>query len=117
MAHRRRQAQAKVEFPRRGQIYLVRFDPTLGHEIRKTRPALIIQNDISNRYSPVTIVAAISSQFATPPYPPEVVIEPAESGLAKTSAVVVSQIRTVDRIRLIRQLGFLGSAAMRRVDF
>ena len=49
--------------PKRGDIYLVNFDPTLGAEIRKTRPALILQNDIANKYSPVTIVAAISSKY------------------------------------------------------
>ena len=49
--------------PRRGDIYLVNFDPTLGAEIRTTRPALILQNDIANKSSPVTIVAAISPKF------------------------------------------------------
>jgi mRNA interferase MazF len=44
------QAKKEVGFPRRGQIYLVQFDPTVGHEIRKTRPVVIIQNNISNRY-------------------------------------------------------------------
>jgi len=38
-----------MTFPRRGEIYLVNFDPTVGHEIRKTRPAVVIQNDTSNR--------------------------------------------------------------------
>ena len=52
--------------PKRGDIYLVNFDPTLGAEIRKTRPALILQNDIANKYSPVTIVAAISSKYDNP---------------------------------------------------
>jgi len=116
MAHFRRGAKAKVSFPRRGEIHLVAFDPTLGHEIRKTRPAVIIQNDVSNRFSPVTIVAAISSQFGSPPHPREVLIEAFESGLSKTSAVVANQIRTVDRLRLIRHLGTLDTATMRRVD-
>jgi mRNA interferase MazF len=118
MAHHRKRAEAEVDFskPRRGEIYLVAFDPTTGHEIRKTRPALIIQNDVSNRYSPVTIVAAISSQFATPPHPREVRIEPSESGLPRSSAVVMNQIRTVDRLRLIKRLGALEAATMRRVD-
>ena len=116
MAHRRRQTETKVGFPRRGEIYLVSFDPTVGHEIQKTRPALIIQNDVSNRYSPLTIVAAISSRFGTPPHPREVVLQPLESGLSRTSAVVVNQIRTVDRLRLIKRLGAADRATMRRVD-
>jgi mRNA interferase MazF len=106
----------KVVSPRRGEIYLVHFDPTVGHEIRKTRPAVVIQNDISNQYSPITIVAAISSQFSDPPFPREVVIEPAESGLHKRSAVILNQIRSVDRQRLAKKIGRLSDQSMRRVD-
>lgn len=50
-------------YPKRGEIYLVSFDPTLGAEIQKTRPALVLQNYIANEYSPITIVTAITSQF------------------------------------------------------
>ena len=49
-------AKRHVAQPKRGEVYLVSFDPTLGAEIQKTRPALILQNDTSNRYSPITIV-------------------------------------------------------------
>lgn len=56
-------------YPRRGEIYLTALDPALGHEIKKTRPALIVQNDISNRYSQTTIVAAITSKVSLPLIP------------------------------------------------
>jgi mRNA interferase MazF len=101
--------------PRRGEIYLVAFDPTVGHEIQKTRPAVIIQNNISNQYSPITIVAAISSQFGDPPHPREVLILP-KSGLPKPSAVILNQIRSVDRKRLIKRIGAVDAVTMRRVD-
>lgn len=104
-----------MTYPRRGEIYLVNFDPTVGHEIRKTRPALVIQNDVSNQYSPVTIVAAISSQFGDPPHPREVLI-PARSGLPKASAVILNQVRSVDRKRLIQRVGSLEAAVMRQVN-
>jgi mRNA interferase MazF len=116
MATRSRPEKEKVAFPRRGDIYLVHFDPTVGHEIQKTRPAVIIQNDVSNQYSPITIVAAISSQFSDPPFPREVVIAPEESGLPKRSAVIGNQIRSVDRQRLAKKLGHLSNESMRRVD-
>jgi mRNA-degrading endonuclease toxin of MazEF toxin-antitoxin module len=48
-------------WPKRGEIYLTALDPTIGHEIRKTRPALVIQNDASGRYGAVTMVAPITS--------------------------------------------------------
>jgi mRNA interferase MazF len=105
-----------MTFPRRGEIYLVALDPTVGHEINKTRPALVIQNDVSNRYSPITIVAAISSQFSDPPHPREVVLQPGKSGLFKASAVVLNQIRSVDRQRLVRRLGAVDAATMRKID-
>jgi mRNA interferase MazF len=111
-----RSRQEKIAFPRRGEIYLVHFDPTVGHEIQKTRPAVIIQNDVSNQYSPITIVAAIRSQFSDPPFPREVVVEAAESGLPKRSAVIVNQIRSADRQRLTKRLGQLSRQSMRRVD-
>ena len=84
--------------PKRGDIYLVNFDPTLGAEIRKTRPALILQNDVANKFSPVTIVAAISSQFEDTLYPTEVLLSAkARTGLAVDSVVLLNQIRTVDK--------------------
>lgn len=105
-----------MSFPRRGEIYLVSFDPTVGHEIKKTRPALIIQNNVSNQYSPITIVAAISSQFANPPHLREVVLPPGKSGLPKPSVAIMNQIRSVDRQRLVKRLGMIDSATMLKVD-
>ena len=116
MASRPRPEKKEIAYPRRGEIYLVGFDPTVGHEIQKTRPAVVIQNDISNQHSPITIVAAISSQFSDPPFPREVLIEPEESGLPKRSAVIVSQIRSVDRLRLQKRLGRLSGQSLERVD-
>ncbi len=115
MAKRRRKEE-EIAKPRRGDIYLVEFDPARGHEIKKTRPALIIQNNIGNQYSPITIVAAISSRFDVPPHPTDVVIEMIESGLPQRSAIVLNQIRSVDRERLLKRVGRLQAPAMQRVD-
>lgn len=114
--HQARQKVRTLSPPQRGDIYLVNFDPTLGAEIKKTRPALIIQNDIGNTYSPITIVAAITSKFGAPPYPTEVVMEPGESGLPLRSAAVLNQIRSVDRQRLVRRLGHASAKTMDCVD-
>jgi mRNA interferase MazF len=102
--------------PRRGEVYLVNFDPTLGAEIQKTRPALIVQNDIANRHSAITIVAAITSQFDQPLYPTEVLISPPEGGLRTESVALLNQIRSIDKQRLIRRLGTLKPETMDRVD-
>ena len=69
MAKDSRQPQRQeITNVKRGEIYLVSFDPTVGHEIKKTRPALIIQNDIGNRYSPLAIVAAMTSMISPSPF-------------------------------------------------
>jgi len=106
----------KVTPLRRGEVYLVSFDPTLGAEIRKTRPALILQNDVANRFSPITIVAAITSQVEPDLYPTEVLLKAAEGGLKVDSVALLNQIRSIDRQRLIRRLGRLSRETMLKVD-
>lgn len=92
------------------------FDPTIGAEIKKTRPALVLQNDIANRYSPITIVAAITSQFEERIYPTEVLIKAPEAGLTADSVALLNQIRSIDRRRLVRRLGAVRPATMTNVE-
>jgi mRNA interferase MazF len=110
------QAEATTVVARRGDVYLVSFDPTVGAEIRKTRPALIVQNDVANRYSPVTIVAAITSRSDDDGYPTEVLITAGEGGLTRDSIVLLNQIRSIDATRLRKKLGRLRAETMLRVD-
>lgn len=106
-----------MSHPVRGQVYLVSFDPTVGHEMKKTRPALIIQNDIGNKFSQVTIVAAITSKLSPVPYPVEVPVYPTkQNGLAAPSAIHLDQIRSVDRTRLLKPLGKIDQQTMAKVD-
>jgi mRNA interferase MazF len=109
-------AKQKIARPLRGEVYFVAFDPTLGAEIRKTRPALILQNDIANRSSPITIVAAITSKFDDELYPTEVLVRAPEGGLDADSVVLLNQIRSIDRRRLMRRIGRLVPETMRLVD-
>ena len=108
--------KAKVIRPKRGEIYLVNFDPTVGAEIKKTRPALILQNDIANRYSPITIVAAITSKYDVTLYPTEVLVKPPEGGLTTNAVVLLNQVRSIDKGRLIKRLGVLKPATMQHID-
>ena len=108
--------KVKIKFPKRGDVYLVSFDPTRGAEIRKTRPALILQNDIANENSDITIVAAITSQFDGRLYPTEVLIKATEGGLASNSVALLNQIRSIDKRRLIKRLGFLKPETMERIE-
>ena len=106
-----------VTRPRRGEIYVVNFEPTVGAEIKKIRPAVIIQNDIANRWSPVTIVAAITSKSDDGRrYPTQVAVEASEGGLRVDSVILLNQIRSVDTSRLVRRLGVLRTETVREVD-
>ena len=89
---------ASMNYTRRGEIYLVEFDPARGHVIQKTRPALVIQNNIGNRHGSVTIVAATSARISSIPFPGDVVVPAAKTnGLSVEAAIKLGQIRSVDR--------------------
>lgn len=108
--------ETRAVSPRRGDVFLVNFDPTVGAEIRKTRPAIILQNDTGNRYSPVTIAAAISSFDGGKLYPTEVLIDRGVAGLQNRSVALLNQLRTIDKIRLGRKLGSLDTDTMEKID-
>lgn len=99
----------------RGDVFSVDFEPVRGHEQGKVRPALIIQNDIGNQYSPTTIVAAITSGERAR-YDVNVEIKAPEGGLVRDSLVLLNQIRTVDKSRLDRYWGHISEESMTRVD-
>lgn len=107
---------ARLASPRRGEVYLVNFDPTVGSEIRKTRPALVVQNDVANEHSPITIVAAVTSRFDEKLYPTEVLIGTGEAGMKQESVVLMNQIRSIDRQRLVKRIGKVNALTMKRVN-
>lgn len=102
----------------RGDVYLVNLDPNVGKEIGKARPAVIIQNDIGNKFSPVTIIAPISSaKEITKPLPIMISLEKGEGGLNEESYVDCGQIRTIDKDkRLITKFGSLSKSKMNEID-
>lgn len=105
-----------MSYPKRGEIYWVRLDPTIGSEIAKTRPAIIISNDVGNQYSERVVVAPITSKGVDKVYPFEVKIPKEESGINKISKILLEQIRTVDKSRLSRKIGKLTLKKMEEVN-
>lgn len=101
---------------KRGDIWLVNLDPTIGHEIKKFRPAVLIQNDLGNKYSPITILAPITSQNIEKTCPIEVILDKKSSGLEKISKVLLNQIRAIDKRRLIKKLGKIDYETMVKID-
>ena len=99
----------------RGDIWTVDLEPVIGSEQGKARPALVIQNDIGNLYSPVLIVAAITSE-ENACYDVQVKVKAPEGGLHHNSLVLLNQIRTIEKRRLGRCGGRLSTETMQRVD-
>jgi mRNA interferase MazF len=104
-----------VSFPRRGEVYLANLDPVVGTEIAKTRPVLIISNDIGNELSRRVIVAPMTSKGTDRVYPFEVLLPQGDGGLSRTSKVLFDQIRTLDKHRLGPRLGALPVERMAHV--
>lgn len=90
-------------------VYLVNLDPTIGHEIRKTRPCLVISPMEMNRHLQTVMIAPMTTKSHD--YPSRVALK-----FDKQSAwIVLDQIRTVDRARLLKELGKLDAAHVRKV--
>ncbi len=102
---------------RRGEIYLADLNPVRGHEQAGTRPVLIIQNDIGNQYSSTTIVAAITSRISKKRLPTHVEVSAEDSGLPRDSVILLEQIRTLDKERLIKRMGELFPQRMKAVNW
>jgi mRNA interferase MazF len=89
---------------KRGEIYLVDLNPTVGAEIKKTRPAVIISNNLNNQHADTVTVIPITSSIGRI-YPFEALLPAKACGLAKDSRAKCNQIRTIDKKRLVRCLG------------
>lgn len=100
--------------PRRGEVWMVNFSSSRGSEQRGIRPALVIQNDVGNRYAATTIVAAISSTIKI--YPVTVPLKRGEGGLSRPSMVNLAQVLTIDKSRLQDRLGVLSAPRMESVN-
>jgi mRNA interferase MazF len=100
---------------RRGDIFSVDFEPVRGSEQGKVRPALVIQNDIGNQFSPTIIVAPISSGEEAK-FRVNVEVKAPEGNLTNNSLILLNQIRTVDKSRIGRYWGRLSPETMAQVD-
>ncbi len=92
----------------RFDVWLITLDPTQGHEMRKTRPCVVISPDEMNRHLQTHIVALMTTKGR--PYPTRVSVK----FQGKEGQVALDQIRTVDRVRLMKKLGSLNPAAQRK---
>jgi len=101
---------------KRGDIVFVNLDPVVASEQGKERPALVIQNNIGNQHSPVTIIAPITSKTFSREYPTNVEISSRDSKLKKDSTILLNQIRTIDKSRIIKKIHALDEELMEKVN-
>jgi len=99
---------------KRNEIYYADLNPVIGSEQGGVRPVLVIQNNTGNKYSPTTIVAAITSRQNKAKLPTHIKI--GEEVFEKDSVVLLEQIRTVDKSRLKEYVGKLDNRTMDRVN-
>lgn len=94
---------------RRFEVYLINLDPTLGSEIKKTRPCLVISPDEMNFHISTVIIAPMTTKSRN--YPTRVQCD----FQGKTGQIVLDQIRTVDKSRLIKNLGTIDNKSQESV--
>ena len=101
---------------KKGDIYFADLSPAVGSEQSGTRPVLIIQNNIGNKYSPTVIVAAITSHKKNN-LPTHVTLKSKKcQGLQKESVVLLEQIRTLDKCRLIFKMGYISEEDVKEIN-
>ncbi len=94
---------------RRFEIYLVNLDPTIGSEIQKTKPCLVVSPDEMNLYIATVIVAPMTTRGRDYPSREEVRFQ------GKDGQIVLDQIRTVDKLRLVKRFGKISEATQKKI--
>lgn len=101
---------------KRGEIYYANLSPTVGSEIDKRRPVLVVSNDANNRAANTVTILPITSNL-TRVYPFEVLLNPEDSGLPKPSKVQAQQVRTISKQRISSDaVGSLSEEVMQLVN-
>lgn len=101
---------------KRGEIWVADLRPTIGWEVAKKRPALIISNNQINSISPVVVAIPLSSQIPNVLGPERVLLKMKESGLDKASVVFITQMRAIDKSRIIKKIGKISKQKLLEVE-
>ena len=101
---------------KRGDIFSANLEPVIGSEQGGVRPVLVIQNNVFNIYSPTTIIAPITSKKPSKEYLTSVFISKQDLKMKKDSTILLNQIRTIDKSRLIKKISSLNSYIVFQID-
>lgn len=100
---------------RKGDVFLANLDPTVGVEIKKTRPVIVVSNNVINKYSPLVVVVPLTTNISKVS-PSHVVFKEGIGGLNKPSKVLTEQIRAMDKQRLHKKLGSLRKDELKKLE-
>ena len=90
---------------RRGDVYLADLNPVVGAEIGGIRPVLVLQNDVGNHFGPTLIIAPLTSNIEKKPAQPTHYLLKNVRGLSRPSMVILEQLKTLDKSRIIQYMG------------
>jgi mRNA interferase MazF len=103
--------------PFRGMVVEVSLDPVVGHEQGRSRPCIVVQNDVGNRFASTTIIVPLTdAAHILAPSPIYVLIKKGDGGTTKDSYALCDQIRTVDQRRFSKVFGTLSAEAVAEID-
>ncbi|WP_275978141.1 type II toxin-antitoxin system PemK/MazF family toxin [Granulicatella seriolae] len=108
--------QDSPERIRRGDVYVADLSPVIGSEQGGKRPVLIIQNDIGNYYSPTVIIAAITAKSEKTDLPTHIEIKENQFNFNRASVILLEQVRTIDKSRLLERITHIEEDVMTKVD-
>ena len=100
---------------KKGEIYWANLDPTIGAEISKKRPVLVVSNDINNQYANTITILPITSKIGKI-YPFEIELNTGEGNIKANSKIKANQIRTIDKSRLFQKIGIIGNVKLKDVE-
>jgi len=101
---------------KRGEIYLAALDPVIGREIAKTRPVVVVSNDKNNEFSGTVTILPLTSKNPQTVYPFEIFLSRGSANLPKDSKIKADQIRTLDKSRMIKNIGILDKMDLDALD-
>jgi mRNA interferase MazF len=107
---------SKTIQPQRGEIYSVDFTTSTGHEMSGLHPCVVVQNDVGNKFSGLTIVVVVTSNLRVASLPIGVFVKGGVGSLIRDSVINCGHIYTVDKSRLARRIGQLPSDIIAEVD-
>lgn len=102
----------QIKQVKRGEIYFAKISDGVGSEQNGTRPVIVLQNDVGNRFSPTTIVAIMTSIDKKSNMPTHVKLPKELTNLPEDSVILLEQIRTIDKKRLVKRMSILDDVAM-----